>query len=109
MAKQILEPLIFASGISLFLYAHNSQLPLNAYVAPLPFWVLIGRPIGLVWNRSVLKELNRDVFPAEMRNYRELYLVSRRAIAYDLIFNHSIFHPAMALIIIAYTYSVRKA
>jgi hypothetical protein len=43
-----------------------------------------------------------------MRNYRELYLVSRRALAYDLIFNHSLFHPLLATIIIGYTYSARK-
>jgi hypothetical protein len=55
MTKQLVEPLIFASGISLFLFAHNSQLPVSSYVAPLPFWVLIGRPLGLFWNRHVLK------------------------------------------------------
>ena len=108
MAKQLLQPLIFASGISLFLYAHNQYLPVSAYIAPMPFWVLIGRPMGLFWNQKILKELNRDVFPPEMRNYRELYLTSRRAIAYDIIFNHSVFNPLMAATIITYTFLARK-
>lgn len=38
-----------------------------------------------------------------------MYLVSRRAIAYDLLLNHSIYNPVQALIIILYTYSFRKA
>jgi hypothetical protein len=64
--------------------------------------------MGLLWNKKVLKELNKDVFPADLRNYRELYLVSRRAIVYDLIFNHSIYNPLQAGLIILYTYYARK-
>jgi hypothetical protein len=108
MNKNLLEPLIFASGISLFLFGHNSDLSLGAYLAPFPFWVVVGRPLGLLWNRNVLKELNKDIFPAEMRNYRELYLVSKRALAYDVLFNHSVYNPLLATIIIGYTYSARR-
>lgn len=109
MSRAILEPAVFASGIALFLYAHNPDLSIPSYLAPFPFWIAIGRPLGLLWNQSVLKELNRDVFPPEMKSYRELYLVSRRAIAYDLLFNHTIYNPTIALIILGYTYATKKA
>lgn len=108
MKRALLEPAIFASGISLFLLAHDQSLTSYNYLAPLPFWVLVGRPMGLFWNQQVLRELNRDVFPADLRNYRELYLVSRRAIAYDLLFNHTIYNPMQMLIIMVYTYSFRR-
>lgn len=106
--NKIVQPLIFASGVSLFLFAHNQNLSIGSYIAPLPFWVIIGRPLGLHWNRNVLTHFNKDVFPAEMVNYRELYLVSQRAIAYDVMFNHLLFNPLQALIILGYTYTARK-
>lgn len=109
MSRAILEPTVFASGIVLFLYAHKQDLSIPSYLAPFPFWVGIGRPLGLLWNQSVLKELNRDVFPPEMKSYKELYLVSRRAIAYDLLFNHIVFNPTLAIIILGYTYAAKKA
>jgi hypothetical protein len=108
MNRAILQPTIFASGITLFLYAHNQNLSLGSYLAPIPFWILVGRPLGLLWNQKFLKEINRDIFPAEMKNYRELYLVSRRAMVYDIIFNHSIYNPMLSLIIIGYTHCARK-
>ena len=108
MLRKILSPLIFASGVSLLLYSHNQNLTLASYLAPFPFWALLGRPMGLFWNQHVLKELNRDVFPAEMKNYRELYLVSRRAIAYDLLFNHTIYNPLQAVLISMYSYAARQ-
>lgn len=55
MKRVILEPGIFASGISLFLLAHDQSLNWLNYLAPLPFWVAIGRPMGLFWNQKVLK------------------------------------------------------
>ena len=109
MNRSILQPVLFASGVTLFLYTHTQELTPAAYLAPLPFWVLIGRPLGLLWNQKVLKEINREVFPPEMKNYREMYLVSKRAIAYDLMFNHAFYNPLLTLIIVGYSYSVRKA
>ena len=70
MKRAIVQPLVFASGISLFLYAHNQQLTIASYIAPLPFWVAVGRPLGLFWNTNILKPLNKDVFPNDMVNYR---------------------------------------
>ena len=43
-----------------------------------------------------------------MRNYRELYLVSQRAIVYDVMFNHMLFNPLLALAVLGYTYTARK-
>ena len=43
-----------------------------------------------------------------MKNYREMYLISKRALFYDVVFNHSIYNPLLAMIIIGYTYSTRK-
>ena len=108
MSQKIIQPAIFASGISLFLLMHNQNLTLGSYLSPLPFWIIVGRPMGLMWNSSVLKELNKDIFPADMRNYRELYLVSNRAIAYDVMFNHCLYNPLQAMIIAAYTFYTRK-
>ena len=108
MSRILLQPAIFATGISLFLFGHNQALTPASYLSPLPFWVIIGRPLGLFWNTKVLSELNKEIFPASMKNYRELYLVSNRAIAYDLMFNHCLFNPLQALIISAYTYSIRR-
>jgi len=54
MKKIFVDPIIFASGVSLFLYAHNQHLSLGAYLAPLPFWIAIGRPLGLFWNKVSL-------------------------------------------------------
>lgn len=108
MKRVLLEPLIFASGISLFLFAHNPKLSLGSYLAPLPFWIAIGRPLGLFWNKNVLKELNRDVFPPDMRNYRELYLVSKRALAYDIVFNHGIYNPLLSVLVLGYTCLARQ-
>ena len=108
MNRNIIQPVIFASGVSLFLFTHNNNLSIPSYLAPFPFWIAIGRPLGLFWNQKVLKQLNKDVFPAQMRNYRQLYLVSQRALAYDIIFNHCIFNPLQALIVIGYTYTARK-
>ncbi len=108
MKRNIIEPLVFASSVGIFLCAHNQNLTLASYVSPLPFWIIIGRPLGLLWNRKVLSELNKDVFPAEMKNYRELYLVSRRAITYDIMFNHCIYHPMFTTVLIGYTYACRK-
>jgi len=108
MKAAILQPLIYGSGISLFLYAHNQQLTIGSYISPLPFWIFIGRPLGMFWNNNVLKELNKDIFPADMKNYRELYLVSRRAITYDIMFNHLIFHPLLSFIVIGYSYMTKR-
>jgi len=63
MKAKIVAPLAFASGISIFLLSHNQNLTLTSYLAPLPFWVAIGRPLGLAWNSKVLAQLNCDVFP----------------------------------------------
>ena len=108
MNQRIVQPALFASGISLFLYAHNDKFSLGSYLSPIPFWILIGRPLGLFWNTSVLKQINKDVLPPEMKNYRELYLVSRRAIAYDVMFNHCLFNPLQAFLIAGYAYFLRK-
>lgn len=43
-----------------------------------------------------------------MKNYREMYLISKRALFYDVLFNHSIYNPFLAMVIIGYTYSARK-
>jgi hypothetical protein len=43
-----------------------------------------------------------------MIHYRELYLVSKKALVYDILFNHLIFHSGMCLAILAYSFGVRK-
>jgi|JI6StandDraft_1071083.scaffolds.fasta_scaffold01132_20 hypothetical protein len=61
----------------------------------------------------ILMQVNKKIaaatgMPAEMQRFKELFLVSNKAIAADFISNQVVYHFGVALLLYAYTYSIRK-
>lgn len=58
--------------------------------------------------QKVLPKINDNQFPKEMKSYRELFLFSKKAVVYELVLNQIIFHSALGLTFLSYTFLTRK-
>lgn len=108
ISSAIIQPTIIALGASIFLYSYNPKLRYVDYFLHLPFWVTVVRPTGLYWQSVFLKEINKGVFPPEMKVYREMYVASKNAILYDVVLNHTLYHSLLTPLLISYMYLVNQ-
>lgn len=51
--KRVLPPLFFGAGVGLILYGSKGDLPIQAYLANIPFWPLVVMPSGLLWKKVI--------------------------------------------------------
>lgn len=108
ISSAIIQPTIVALGASIFLYSYNNELRYVDYFLHIPFWIGVVRPSGYYWQSVFLKEINKGVFPPEMKVYREMYLATKNAILYDVVLNHTLYHSLLTPLLISYMYVVNQ-